>query len=633
MPKDHPQGAALAADPRATLAIAAAWFAAGSAACWSAAGLEPNLVEEGLVLHVAQRLAAGEHLYRDIVFFTSPLPFELLGVLFRLFGEEIAVGRTAMAVFHGAATGATFAFARRSGAGPLAFAAAAFVAAAPLLLFPLFSMFYYTPLAFCLGALALDAASRGTRSAGWACAAGVLVAAVALCKQTLGGALAIALLPALALAAPPGRRLARGGAMVLGGAAVTLLTLAWYGARGDLPDLWRCLVSMPLALSDNYRAAFINLWPPGRLAEEILPNKAVYFSNLYFLRYGLFDPLGFRLVLATQLLYALPAAALAATLLLRLAGPLPAGVWLNGAFLLAMAVNLVPRSDWGHLVFAVPPAFVQLLLLGGLFRGLAVRWRAAAAGVAALLVTALAASAVATGLWLREESTRPSWGPRVPLRPVSAIYRTISVPRLISFLRARVEPGEPVFVARAEPLLYFATDTTNPTPYTGVLSVLNDEQEETILAALPDVRYVVMSDIDQPLWTYYSDELPRVQKHLERYYRIPRFFPLDDHSWIIVLERGEDRGPTLIDLVDERPRARAWLRDRSGVEHPDTEPPPKLVARHNRRPLPVRLGASRPASATAAWCRSTTCTSTRSAAAWSSRWGATDASRCSTASG
>ncbi|MBW1687280.1 MAG: hypothetical protein JRS35_19715 [Deltaproteobacteria bacterium] len=590
MLRDHPQAAAPEAETRATLAIAAAWCVAGFAACWSVAGLEPNLVEEGLLLHVAQRLAAGEHLYRDIVFFTSPLPFELLGLLFRLFGEEIAVGRAAMAVFHVAATGAMFAFARRSGAGPLAFAAAACVAVAPLLLFPFFSMFYYTPLAFCLGALAVEAASRGTRSAGWACAAGVLVAAVALCKQTLGGVLAISLLPALALAVPPGQRLARGGAMALGGAAVVLLTLAWYGARGDLADLWRCLVSMPLALSDNYRAPFINLWPAGQLAQEILPSKAVYFSNLYFLRYGLFDPLGFRIVLATQLLYALPAAALALTLLLRLAGPLPTGVWLNAAFLLAMATNLVPRSDWGHLVLAVPPAFVQLLLLGGLFRGAARRWRAAAAGASALLVALLAASGVATALWLHEESAGTSWGPRVPLRPVSAVYRTISVPRVISFLRARVEPGEPIFVARAEPLLYFATDTTNPTPYTGVLTVLNDEQEERILAALPDVRYVVMSDTDQPLWTYYSDELPRVQKHLERYYRLPKFFPLDDHSWIIVLERGEDRGPTLIDLVDERPRARTWLRDRSGVQSPDTEPPPKLVARHNRRPLPVRLG-------------------------------------------
>jgi hypothetical protein len=169
-------------------------------------------VEEGLVLHVAQRLAAGEHLYRDIVCFTSPLPFEVLAALFRIFGEEIGVGRAAAAVLHGAATAATYTFVRRSGGNALAFAAATPVAAAPLLLFPLFSMFYYTPLAFWLGALAVDAASRGQRSTGWAFTAGLLVAGVALCKQTLGGALALGLLPALAAAAPPGSRRTRSGA-------------------------------------------------------------------------------------------------------------------------------------------------------------------------------------------------------------------------------------------------------------------------------------------------------------------------------------------------------------------------------------------------------------------------------------
>ena len=42
-----------------------------------------------------------------------------------------------------------------------------------------------------------------------------------------------------------------------------------------------------------------------------------------------------------------------------------------------------------------------------------------------------------------------------------------------------------------------------------------------ILEALRKVRYVVMSDIDQPAMTYYRDELPAVQAHLERYFRIP----------------------------------------------------------------------------------------------------------------
>ena len=38
---------------------AAGWALVGFAACYTLSGLEPNLVEEGLVLHVAQRLAAG----------------------------------------------------------------------------------------------------------------------------------------------------------------------------------------------------------------------------------------------------------------------------------------------------------------------------------------------------------------------------------------------------------------------------------------------------------------------------------------------------------------------------------------------------------------------------------------------
>jgi hypothetical protein len=576
-----------------TPAWAAAGFAAaGFAACWSVAGLEPNLVEEGLVLHVAERLAAGEHLYRDVVFFIGPLVFEALGVLFRVFGEEIAVGRAAMAVCLGAASAATFSFARRSGAGAGAFAAAALVAATPLLLFPLFSMFYYTPVAFCLGLLALEAASRGVRSAAWAFGAGLLVAAVALCKQTLGASLALALVPALAAAAPPGRRLARSGALAAGGAAAAAATVAFYGLRGDLPDLWRCLVSVPLGLSESFRAPFINLWPPGQLSPEILPNKTVYFSNLYFLSRGILAPLRSGIVLATQALYALPFAALALTALARLAGPLPAGAWLHGAFLLAMTTNLFPRSDWGHLVLPLPAACVQLVLLAALFRRAAVRGPRVAGALAAALVTGVVAAAVGIGRFVHTESADPSWGPRVPLRPVSAVYRIVSVPRVIHYLRERIAPGEPIFVARAEPLLYFATGASNPTRFTGVLTVLNQEQEEDILRALPGVRYVVMSDTDQPLWTYYSDELPRVWKHLERHYRVAPYFPLDEASWIIVLERGPDRGATQVDLVDARGGARAWVRERpQGPEIPDPEPPPRLVARHNHRPLPMRLGS------------------------------------------
>jgi hypothetical protein len=404
-------------------------------------------------------------------------------------------------------------------------------------------------------------------------------------------AFAAALLPALAVAAPPAARVRGVVAAALGGAAAAVLTVAYYGLLGDLSDLWRCLVTLPLSLTESFRAPFINLWPPGEVAEEIVPNRPLYFSNLYFLRYGIYTPPGFLAVFGTQLLYALPFAVLGATAALRLLGPLPPALWLNGAFGFAMATNLFPRSDWGHLTPALPPAAVQvvlLLALGG--AGALARRRVVAAAASGVMVAGLALGGVWLGLWVHREAGKPAWGPRVPLRPVSAVYRVPSVPRVIHFLRQRVEPGEPIFVARAEPLLYFATDTVNPTPFTGVLTTLHAEQEAAILSALPGVRYVVMSDIDQPLWTYYSAELPNVWKHLERFYRIAPFFPLDDASWIIVLERGPDRGPTLVDLVDERAGARAWLRhEKDGLPVPATEPPPRLVARHNHRPLPIRL--------------------------------------------
>jgi hypothetical protein len=568
----------------------AGWGLLGAIGVAVVAGLEPNLVEEGFVVHVAQRMAAGEHLYRDIVFFSGPLPFELLSVLFRIFGEEIVVGRAAIAVLNAAASGLIYAAGRRAGLGPLAHAGAAFVASAPVLLFPLFSIFYYTTIAFYLGLIAVYAGVRGTDSTRWAAAAGVLVACVSLCKQSIGVTLALALVAGVAAGAPPGRRMLQARAMILGGVGTAVITVAVFALRGDLAELVRCLVVLPVSLEETYTSPFINLWPLGVLDPEIEPNKVIYLPNVLFLKYGFFAEVGSKTTLLAQVLYALPISALAATAIARLTGPLRAPVWLNAALLLAMITNLFPRSDWGHLVFALPPAGLQIVLLAGVPRGeRSSEGRAAWVATGLLLVVVGGAS-----WWVHDAVSGPavhsSWGPRVPQKPVSQIYRMATIPRVIRYVRDRVEPGEPIFVARAEPLLYFATETTNPTPFGGVLPGLREEQERAILEALPHVRYVVMSDIDQPMFHYYSDVLPGVWAYLERHFRIPEDFLLDDSSWMILLERGPDRGPTAIDLVDERPRAREWIRDESGAEKTLSKEPPRLAARHNRRPLPVQLG-------------------------------------------
>ena len=293
-------------------------------AAWCVRGLEPNLVEEGLVLHVAERLARGEHLYRDVVFFTGPLPFELLAGLFRIFGAEIAVGRTFMVGVQGAATGLAFAFARRAGAGPFAHAAAAFVAASPLFLFPLLSLFYYTPLALHLSNLAAFAALLGITTPAWAVVAGALGGAVALCKQTLGVMLSAALLGVLVGMSARGTRTRRALAFLGGGMAAAAVTLLAFAARGDLAALVRWLVVVPLSLESQYNSPIINFWPPGEIAPELLGNKALYLPNHWFQLYGILTRVTPCMVLATQGLYALPFVALAVSALVRLVRPLPA---------------------------------------------------------------------------------------------------------------------------------------------------------------------------------------------------------------------------------------------------------------------------------------------------------------------
>ncbi len=587
-PAVPPTEATRRALPWLRLLPVAVWSGIAALEAASVRGLEPNLVEEGLVLHIAQRLVHGEHLYRDVVFFTGPLPFELLAGLFRIFGPEIAVGRNFMVGVQAAATGLAFVFARRAGAGAFAHAAAAVVAASPLLLFPLLSLFYYTPLALHLSSVAAFAALLGITSPAWAVVAGAVCGAVALCKQTLGVMLAAALLGVLVTLSAHGTRARRFLAFAGGGAAVTAFTLLVFAARGDLTVLVRWLVAVPLALESQYNSPIINFWPPGEIAPELLGNKALYLPNHWFQLYGILTRVTPWMVLTTQVLYALPFIALAATLLLRLLRPLPAAVWMNAAVLLALTSNLFPRADWGHLVYALPPACVQLCLLAGRIGATRATRPRGATLAASVFVSVLLASSVGFAVWLNRASAGPSYGPRVPLRPVSAAYRSQSLPNVIQYLRQRVQPGEPIFVARAEPLLYFATDTVNPTPYPGILTAFQKEQEAAILAALPRTRFVVMSEVDQPLWTYYSDELPRVQAELERYYHVAPFFPLGQDAWILVLERAGDRGPTAIDLIEQP--ARAWIRDEPGHERDEPEPAPRLPARHNRRALGMRLG-------------------------------------------
>lgn len=563
------------------LAGAALWGLIGAGVCALAIPLEPNLLEEGLTLHVAQRISAGESLYRDILVFTGPFPFELLGLLLRIFGADLMVGRWADVLIHGSACAAIFGIARQAGAGPLAHGATAPLAAAPILLFPLFSIFFYTTLAVHLCILAAYAALRGLRSPGWALTAGCVVALAALSKQTIGALLALGLFAVLALGIPRGRRLRVLSAYLGGGAAVAIATLALYGARGDLAELVRGLVVLPLLLGDSFAAPYMNLWPIGDFSEAVRPNSRLYLPTLYAHSHGILEPIDAWIVPIAQLLYALPIVALLATLGVGWRRSLDRAVWIHGVLVLALFSNLFPRGDWGHLVFVLPSALAQLLLL------VPAAWRRTAWVLSGTVVLALAVGGGFATEMLYGLRGPARYGPLVSPRPVSALLKTPGAPMVIQFVRRWSRPDEPIFIARSEPLLYFAIERTNPTPYSGVVPGIREEQERTILDALEGVRFVVMSDIDQPVYTYYREELPAVQKYLERHYQ-----PVGRQgaNWIVLLVRVLDRGPTAIDLFDLQNEARPFVRDDQGREVPPPRALPKLATRLNQRPLPMLLG-------------------------------------------
>jgi hypothetical protein len=556
-----------------------------------AARLDPNVLEEGIILHTAERMLAGEHLYRDIIVHTAPLPYELLAACFGLFGAELWVGRALLVGFQALGVTALFALVRRSGTVELAHLVAAILATAPVFLFPQLSNYYYTTIALYLSFTAAYLGARATESQRFAVSAGALLAVIALCKQTTGVVFAVPFVIALLVVTQPSQRLHRAFAVIAGGCAIAAVTLGTYALRGDLAELIFGIVELPLSMGSSYRAPYLNIWPLGELAQDVSENWVMYVPGLYYLKHGLFATLGKPIILTTQLLYALPFCVVAASLLRAWRGGLTTAGWLHGAVLLAMTLNVFPRSSWGHLVVALPSSLVQLALLvrRADTPGTAPAW---GRGLAGSLAIGFLAAAVATAGWIENQAGPASFGPRVPLRPVSRAYRQPAIPRVIQYIGDRTRPGDSIFVTRQEPLIYFATQTRNPTPFGGVLPGLRSFQEPKILAALENTRYVVMSDIDQPLYTYYGEELPNVQRYLERHYAVPADFVLDDYSWIVVVARGPDRGETLIDLVDERDRARSWVRDRDGTTRPAAGTPQHLAARQLNRPLPVALGAA-----------------------------------------
>ncbi len=229
-------------------------------------------MDSGRELMVPARVAAGERLYRDVVFQHGPLGPYLGAAAEGIFGRSLPVRiglAAAIALLHLAAL---VRLARRlMPAGRAALAASAAVACA-VFLRPGGWMFPFSfDAAIAVAALtwALELAARDTRRSD--AFAGVALAAALLARVELGIAgVAVIVLTTLRPAATPRRRLVRLGLWPLGAAA------AGYGAVSlGIPlstlrtDGWLCVLDPPESTRHVYRV-YAGLDRPGLRLTELL---------------------------------------------------------------------------------------------------------------------------------------------------------------------------------------------------------------------------------------------------------------------------------------------------------------------------------------------------------------------------
>jgi hypothetical protein len=264
-------------------------------------------------------------------------------------------------------------------------------------------------------------------------------------------------------------------------------------------------------------------------------------------------------------------------------------LWVLGAVLTAWLVHLGPLPGWRDLAPVLSLAGLLLLLVGSTTRGASGDGSAARAVAAALVGVSALGAGVASAAFYRAAGPA-SYGPRVPLRPVSPALRAPDAPDAIAYVRERVRADEPILVLGDEPLLYFATGARNPTPYPGLIPMPDSEGQQDLMAWIEDVRLVISSELAASGAARPGRDLAVLQRDLERHFQVPATFRTHPLPRLLVLERGPDRGPAALDLVELAATARPWIRNEGGTLLPARRSPPKLGVRLHRRPLPFVLG-------------------------------------------
>jgi hypothetical protein len=487
-------------------------------------GINPN--DEGLVLQAGARVADGQLPYRDFYANYPPGQYLFSGGLDLLFGPSLLGWRVVRVALDGLVAVLAYALARRDAPEPLALGAWLAVAAA--MAYPSIPHPNAPALALALGGLLV---ARRSPVGG-----GLLAGAAVMFRIDLGAA-AIASGALAAAAAGPGTEEANpaGGAprrdgrdagrLALTGGLVGALLLAPFVAVAP-GAFWDQTLGFAL---DEQRLQRLPL--PGAWHQGFEPNKLLEFYFPYVLLAG--TALWFYVAV------------------LRRA---PLRLWAPAPLAAAGVAYLLARADVFHLV---PLAAVLPVLLATA----AARERRAGGTAMAFVLSVIVALIAFNGLDLKrvELLDQPPLA-RIDLDVADGVEAPAPEARalssLVPYVRARVPPGRPVFVANprydlvkvGNPLLYVLLDRPNPTRYDvmqpGVVTTAQVQHE--IVADLERARPPLVirwlspvADQPEPNGAGRSSGVHVLDRYLARSYgELKRF-----GDYEVLRRRGNGEGP------------------------------------------------------------------------------------------
>jgi len=483
-----------------------------------------SFYDEGSILAIADGLRHGEALYRDRVTLLPPLTYELMRVLFDLFGPSLLVGRILQAIVFTLCTLLVHAILRDFVAPRWAvFGALAFLPVKALA-FPFWTVVNYSQIAMLFWLAAVLALLRflPAHRLRWLAAAGCGVGLTLITKQNLGVFLGVTLAAVVAVDALRDgeqfvRRLITRAAVMLGGALPPLaLVVLVYARRGTLVDLIDRVVVGLLYVRQLPIVSVPWIYGSGDFGSVVLTYFPAAMFHLAFEHHFpvLMAPVFLLLGFAVKAVYFAPLLALAAGFVLLWRGLRArrsraewSALVLIVVFAATAYASMLYRADWTHLMNVLPPLLILCVVM--LERCAAhVRWgiRAAiGAGALWLAFGIMATAAVFVAYQVPVDTPRG--------RLFVPFFEADSTRRLLAYLDDQPREARIVFL-RSEPLFYFLSGRRIPILFDLVMPALlspgDDARISGELAAVDQVIYnpKVLNSLPNPI-TEYAPETAR----------------------------------------------------------------------------------------------------------------------------